>query len=161
MDKTEIALKQAKNFFNTADHLVYVSYPLLKDNKLFIVAINNLYMSALRCMDAVFYTERLYKRIEMLPYDIDSRMAIFESEIAPRLKLDPKIFKTIRDLKFIVQQHKDGPVEFSRMEKFVICNHDYSVVKAVDMGIVKSYILNMRHFLHFVEEFLDNVRRSH
>ncbi len=160
MDKTEIALLQAKKFFDTADHLVYVSYPLLKDNKLFIVALNNLYMSALRCMDAVFYTERLYKRIEMLPYDIDSRITIFESETAPRLKLDPKILKTIKDLKFIVQQHKESPVEFSRMEKFVICNHDYSVVKTVDLEIVKSYILNIRHFLHFVEEFLNNVRRS-
>jgi len=157
MDKIKIAVSQAKNFFNTADHLAYVTYPLLKDNKLFVVVINNLYMSMLKGMDAVFYTERLNKRIDFVPYDVDSRIAVFEKEIAPRLRVDIKIFKTIKDLKFIVEQHRESPVEFSRMNKFVICNHDYSVVKTVDIEIVKSYILNVRSFLHFVMEFADNV----
>ncbi len=157
MDKVKIAVLQARNFFNTADHLAYVSYPLLKDNKLLVVVINNLYMSVLRGMDAIFYTERLNKKIDFVPYDINSRMALFEKEIAPRLKIDVKIFKTIKDLKFIVEQHKESPVEFSRMNKFIICNYDYSVVKSVDIEIVKSYILNVRSFLHFVTEFADNV----
>ncbi len=157
MDKIKTAFLQANNFFNTADHLAYVSYPLLKDNKLFLVIINNLYMSSLKCIDVMLYNERLYKRVGALPDDVDSRIILLETEIAPRAKMNTNLLKIIKDLRFVVKQHKESPVEFSRMGKFVICNNDYSIVKTIDIEIVKSYILNVRQLLHFVGEFVKNV----
>ena len=150
MQQFKNALVQANNLFRTADHLAYVSYPLLKDNKLLVVITKNLYMAGVNGMDTILYYEKVYKRINILPTDFNSRMLIFEKQLVPRMKINSSICKIIKDLRFIINQHRESPVEFSRKDKFVICNDDYSMVKTIDLEILKSYIVIMREFLHFV-----------
>ena len=147
MEQIRRMVLEANNAFKTADHLAYVRFPLLKDNKLLLAIVQNLYISGLKGMDAVLYYEKLYKRIMMLPVDFDSRIYIFEKNIAPRMNIRPGISKVIRDLKFIMQQHKNSPMEFSRKEKFVICNDDYTTMKTIDIEMLKTYIVVMRDFL--------------
>ena len=150
MKKFKNALVKANNLFRTADHLAYVSYPLLKDNKLLVVITKNLYMAGVNGMDTILYYEKVYKRINILPTDFNSRMLIFEKQLVPRMKINSSICKIIKDLRFIINQHRESPVEFSRKDKFVICNDDYSMVKTIDLETLKSYIVIMREFLHFV-----------
>lgn len=160
MEKIRAAVVQANNFFRVADHLAYVSYPLLKDNKLLLIIAKNLYMAGAKGMDAVIYRERFYKRIDFLPSDFNLRVQVFETEIAPKLNIKPNVAKAVRELKFILNQYKDSPVAFSRKDNFIICNNDYSLVKTVDMQMLKSYILVMREFLHLVNGLVKDVRGS-
>lgn len=158
MEKIRDAAVQANNFFRVADHLAYVSYPLLRDNKLLLVIAKNLYMAGVRGMDAVIYRERFYKRIDVLPSELDLRIRVFEIEIAPRLNIKPNVAKAVKELRFILNEYKESPVAFSRKDNFVICNKDYSLVKTVDVQMLKSYILVMREFLHLVNGLVKDVR---
>lgn len=148
MEQIRRMVLEANNAFKTADHLAYVSYPLLKDNKLLLAIAQNLYIASLKGMDAVLHYEKLYKRINMLPVDFESRMYIFETNVVPRMNIRPGVSKIIKDLRFIVQQHRGSPIEFSRKEKFVICNDDYTTMKTIDNEMLKTYIVIMRDFLN-------------
>ena len=150
MEQVRRAVLEANNSFKTADHLAYVSYPLLKDNRLLLAITQNLYVAGLKGMDAVLHYEQLYKRINILPVDFESRMQIFERNVAPRMKIRPDVCRILKDLKYITQQHRNSPMEFSRREKFVICNDDYTTMKTIDIEMLKSYIVVMREFLQQV-----------
>ena len=157
MEQFNSSLIEANNSFKTADHLAYVSYPLLKDNKLLLAITQNLYIAGLKSVDTVLHYEKMYKRISFLPTDFDSKMVMFEKSLAPKMNIKPGVCKIIRDLRFIMQQHRNSPIEFSRKEKFVICSDDYNSMKTIDIEMLKSYIVVMRDFLQAVNRLGKNV----
>lgn len=150
MEQVKRAVLEANNSFKTADHLTYVSYSLLKDNRLLLTIVQNLCICGVKAVDAVLHYELYYKRISILPSDFESRMLIFETKVVPRSNIRLEVCKVIKDLRFIMQQHKDSPLEFSRKEKFVICNDDYTTMKTIDIELLKVYIVVMREFLTVV-----------
>ncbi len=149
MEEIKRYVFEANNAFRTADHLAYVSYPLLKDNKLLLAITQNLYVAGLKGMDAVLNYERFYKRLNALPLDFDSKMHLFEKNIN-NVNIRHDVCKIIKDLRFIINQHRNSPVEFSRREKFVICSDDYSTMKTIDIDMLKTYIVVMREFLNSI-----------
>ncbi|MBS3167613.1 hypothetical protein J4216_00630 [Candidatus Woesearchaeota archaeon] len=149
-DKFNLLLKEANKAFNTADHLAYVSYPLLKDNKLLLAIANNLYLSGIKSIGVVLYYEKLNKRIDTLPLDYDNIIFVFENQVVNRMKLNKEIIRVIRELKIVLNQHSQSPLEFSRKNKFVICNNDYSKIKALDITMLKVYIGVIRSFIEFI-----------
>ena len=117
----------------------------------------NLYISGMKMVDSLLHYERFYKRINFIPSDFDSRITMFENNLAPRMNIKQDVCKTVRELKLIIQEHKDSPVEFSRREKLVICSDGYTIVKTIDIEMLKSYILIMRGFLTIVNKVIKNV----
>lgn len=140
-------VKQAGTAFRIADHLAYVSYPLLKDNKLLLAIVQNLYLAGVNGLDAILHYERMYKRLNTIPFDIESKIIIFQTKIETRINVSG-VSKVIKDLKFILNQHRDTKMEFSRKEKFIICSDDYSMMKTIDIEMLKTYILVMRSFIY-------------
>ncbi len=140
-------VKQAGTAFRIADHLAYVSYPLLKDNKLLLAIVQNLYLAGVNGLDAILHYERMYKRLNTIPFDIESKIIIFQTKIETRINVSG-VSKVIKDLKFILNQHRDTKMEFSRKEKFIICSDDYSMMKTIDIEMLKTYILVMRPFIY-------------
>ena len=75
---------RANKHLHTADHLTYVTYPLLKDVKLVFAVIENLHTAYVCAMDAFLTYERLYKRIMAVPDDYKSRLDIFKTKIVKK-----------------------------------------------------------------------------
>ena len=53
----------------------------------------------------------------------------------------------IRDIKEVILQHRKSPIEFSRKDKFVICDGDYKM-KVVSINDIKEYIRETREFVN-------------
>ena len=156
MEKLKNLIKEANSNYKTADHLVYVTYSLLKDQKLMLAVIQNLYSASLNAMAALLYYEKLYKRIDALPLDIDSRLVVFETQVIHSYELNQEIVKVIKELKTIIKQHKDSPLEFARKERLIICNDNYSKLKVIDINKLKYYAGNIKLLLEAVNK-LENV----
>ncbi len=156
MEYVRRAIAEANNAFRTADHLAYVSYPILKDNRLLMAITQNLYIAGLKGMDAVLYYEYLHKRISHMPFDFDSRLLIFE-RIAPRMKIKSEICRTIRELRFVMNEHKTSSVEFSRRDNFVICSDNYTTLQVVNIETVKNNLNNIKEFLFACNSLCKNV----
>ena len=147
MENFHKLVKEANTTFRTADHLTYVTYPLVKEVRLSITIIENLYLSTLKAMDAVIYYDRLYKRINPVAENFSSKFEVFKYKCAKRYGIDEKYINLIKDLRNIVSIHKESPMEFVRKDKFVICSDSYTNVKTIDINKLKEYVSLTRSFL--------------
>ena len=150
-------LKESNTSFSTADHLTYVTYPLIKETKLSITIVENLYLSVNKAMDAIIYYDRLYKRINPVAENFSSRFDVFKTKCARRYNIDEKYIKLIKELRNIVVSHKDSPMEFVRRDKFVICSESYTNIKTIDINKLKEYIILTRSFLEKINSIAKSI----
>ncbi len=151
MDNFKISLNEAINAFRTADHLAYVSYPLLKDKRLLLAIVQNLYLAGAKCMEALLRYERLYKRISVIPEDFNSRLSIIEKDLAKNANIGIKTLNSIRELDFLSKHHRDSPTEFYRRDKLVICSEGFADIRTVDIELLKEHTSNLRKFLEVLK----------
>ena len=150
-------LKDANRLMNAADHLAYVTYPLIKDNKLIITIAENLNSALLNLMEALLMYERAYKRIPPYPENFDMRLQIFKEKIANRYNIDRSYIVLIEDLKKLVDERKKSTMEFIRHDKYVLFNKNMSI-KSITLEKVKKYLNESKPLFLKVNTLLKDVR---
>ena len=156
MENVRKLLNEANSLFRTSDHIMYVTYPLVKDNKLIICVTENLSSSLIKAMEAVLHYDRLYKRIEIFPENFYSKLDIFKRKCAVRYNIDRKYIILIEDLKRIVDERRKSKMEFVRKDKYVICDSNYST-KIISINKLKEYLNISRNFIKQVNQIIGNV----
>ena len=66
MEQFQESRDNAKKKIQIADHMLGVTYPLVKDTKLLVVIMENIFLAYTNAMAAILYHERLFKRIPPL-----------------------------------------------------------------------------------------------
>ncbi len=160
MEEVLRLVKEANKSYETADHLTYVTYPMIKEIKLLITISENLYNSLIKGMDAILYYDRLYKRIGPFNSDFDSRFDIFKLKSIKRYNFDRDVILLIEDLRNILKHRKESPMEFVRKNKYIMCNSDYNM-KTLTIEKIKSYLVRAKPFFSRLNTLLmKNDRRS-
>jgi len=150
----QLLSKKASSYFRTADHLTYVTYPLVNDLKLIPTILENINLALLSAMNAALEYERYYKRIAPLPENFDSRYMIFEDKLINKYHIIKKEAQVIRQINQILNNYKNAPIEFSRKDKFVICNHEYRM-KTVSMPEIKEFLSQTRTIIAKVSKVVN------
>ena len=150
------ALNKANQLLKTADHLAYVTYPLLKDNKLIITITENLSEACIRLMDALLYYERNYKRIQHFPSDFRSKIEVFKLSCS-HYNIPRNYIVLVQDFHNIIERRKSSKMEFIRNDKYIICNNDYDMV-TLDYLKIKEYLNTIKPFFNKVNFILKNVQ---
>jgi len=150
----KILMKEASNKFKTADHMIYVTYPLLNDPKLIIIITDNLYFSLLRSIEAILQYEYHYKRLDNVPQKINETIRVFKDLIIKRYGFSESILKVFDDLHKITEVRKKSPVEFIRKDNFVICDRLYST-KMINLQKIKEYVQEIKPFIKKTQEILE------
>jgi hypothetical protein len=145
MEEFQVLRDKALQKIKVADHMLFMTYPLVKDPKLLLAIIENIFASLDFGMSALLYHERLFKRIPPFHDSFSSRLEIFKSRMIPAYHLNPRYPQLITDVKSIISEHKKSPVEFARKDKFIICSSNYTI-KTVDINLVKKYIFETKLF---------------
>ena len=153
MEKFQEAREQARRNFKVADHMASVTYPLVKDNKLLLAILENIFLALTNALGSLLYYERLFKRMPPFHDTFDSKLNVFSERCAGRYRLSMEYAQMMAEIKDIILEHKRSPVEFSRSEGFVICTEGYQV-KKVSIGQIKAYIEKTKKFLGEVEEIV-------
>ena len=149
MEAYQLLARKAFNNFKAADHLTYITLPLLKDTRLILTVLENLNLSLINGMNSILEYERLYRRISALPENLDLRLDIFKV-VGKRHNVTEEELNLIRSIKNILERHKNSPVEFSRPGKFVICADDFKI-KTVSVEEIKQYLILAKGFLRKVD----------
>ncbi len=150
MDKYEEHREKARKRLNIADHMLTMTYPLVKDSKILLAALENLFMAISYSIGSVLYYERMYKRIPPFHDNFESKFNMFRIKIVPRFKIDTKYLDLIREIRDIIVAHKKSPVEFSRDNQFVIASEDYDL-KKISLEQLKAYIPKTKRFIEEME----------
>lgn len=153
MEKSILLAKEATKAFKTADHLTYVTFPLLNDQKLFATIAEKLKEALDKGMYAVLEYDYLYKRIQFVPAEFQTRMMLFQQYATKKYGFDLKHFATMKDVEEIVTRRKESPIEFIRKDRLVIASSDFRL-KTVTIEKIKEMVQNTKMFISKVNEVL-------
>jgi len=152
--KTELdyikSINSAKKALSTADHIVYVSYPLIKEPKLLLSAVESLYHCLKFAIDSILEFEYYYKRIPYYGNSFDSKFYIFKTQVAVRYNLDRTFLLTFSELKEILDWHDRTSLELRKDDKFLIFLSDYRV-KTLTPNKIKEYLNFAKAFIKKIE----------
>lgn len=116
-------LEKAEKTLKVMDHIVYVTFPLIKEKRLLLKILLEINEAVSNCITSILQYEYLYKRIRL---DKDSRenFKIFREKCAPRYKITEEEIVLISDLFNLAQKHKESGFEFVKNEKIVILSEN-------------------------------------
>ena len=153
MEKYEELILESKKYLKRADHLAFVTYPLIKETKLLLNIVQNLNLSLLKALDSFLVYERTYKRTMQFPLIFKEKINLTQ-HLGRKYNIQKEELDLIKKIKEIVDYHKKSPIEFSRKEKFVIFSEQYSSYKLLKIEEVKNHIMKAKVFIHRVANII-------
>lgn len=154
MEELKRILREANKSLKTADHLVYVTYPLVKDHKILISVMENLNTAVTKAMDSVLYYDRMFKRIDSVPDAFNLRFEVFKAKCMPRHNIDREFVEFILDLKNVINTRKESAIDFTRKDRFYICSDDYRM-QAITFDKIKGYLIQTKSFLNKINSLFE------
>ncbi len=153
MDTFKTLIFEANKSFNTADHLAYVTYPVVNDTKVITLITEHLYASLIQGMDALLYIEREYKRIPQYSDSFEIKLELFK-KIIKRYGISKDYIEIIKELKEIKEYKKKGPVSFTKKDKLVMYSSNYRL-KTVTLDKIKKHISQTKSFIQLLNIIKD------
>jgi hypothetical protein len=154
MEKFKQLVLEANKYFKNADHMLYMTYPIVKELRLLISIADNLDKSMKIAIDAVLRYEWIYKRIMRIPEDTRQKIELFE-RIGIRHGFSKDDISFVIELDDIIRKHKQSPLEFIKDNRLVISYNNYKL-KTLDSDAMKSYVSKAKTFILKLNNLLKN-----
>jgi hypothetical protein len=143
-------LSSAKKELKLADHMLYVTMPLIADERLFMSIIDHLFKSASGTIGKYLEREVSYKRIEVMPKDVKSQIELFKRRYVSKLGLNNKTVEMLDSLMSAKNARSNVQSNFARKDKFVMISRDYRV-HTIDKDSIKRYISLQKELIRRIE----------
>jgi len=153
-EKFIISLRRAKNSLQKADHLTYMTFPLIRENKLLLKILDELSDSVLNTINAILQYEYAYKRIQLYK-DAKENFRTFK-RLAEKYKIDQNQLNKIIEILSLNESHKKSPFEFAKKDKIVILS-DNLKTNTLTLEKIKSYLLETKDFVRKVSLIIERV----
>lgn len=146
MEKFQQARAKAVKNYKTADHIFFVTYPLVKDSKILLNVLQHVFKALAHSMTAIIYYDQIFKYTPSFPKTFQSKFEMFKGKSLPKHNIDKSYPQLIKEIQKIIQLHKESPVEFRKKDRFIICTDNYRV-KAITADRIKKYMKKTKSFL--------------
>jgi len=145
MEKFQENIQQAIKTLQIADHMTYVTYPLVNEKRLLLKIFDEIYKSIISCINAILNFEYLYKRIRLYKENNDN-MRTFMEKCAKNYGLTNEQIKKIKEIIELNKQHKQSAMEFVKKDKIVILSDNLGT-QILDLQKIKEYLLLAKELL--------------
>lgn len=145
MEKFLENLEQARATIQTADHLTYMTFPLVKDKKLLLKIVTEIKNAVANCINSILQYEYLYKRISLYK-DSQANFKVFREKCATKYGITSEEIRSILELFEIAEQHKQSPFEFVKDEKVVILSENMHR-KTLTVEKTKEFLATAKNIL--------------
>jgi len=152
MDSYKIYQSKADKHIKTAEHLLTVTLPLIKDQKLIPAAIENMFLALENTITALLEFELLYKKIPPFQDNFDSKFNMLRAKLIPQLELDESYIKLIEDVKTIIDEHKKSSFKFTK-DEMVISSEGFRF-KTLNNAQIKEMINKTKDFISEIDKIL-------
>jgi len=153
MEKYQLLRDTARKKIQIADHMLTMTYPMVKDPKLLLAVMENIFLALTNSVAALLYYERTYKRAPPFQDTFVSKFNIFRKCVS-RYNIDESHLIMLKEIKDIILQHKKSPVEFTRNDSFIICSENYQM-KTISLEKMKNYISKSRLFIQNINSIIN------
>ena len=142
MEKFIEYLEESGKRIAIADHLLYVTFPLVKDKNLLLKILEEINSGITSCLNSILQYEYLFKKIRLYS-DPKQNLEVFKQKCAPRFSITPNEIKSIIELFEIIKSHKQSPFEFMKDEKIVILSDNMSQ-KIINLEKAKEFLASAK-----------------
>ena len=146
-------LQNANKLLKTTEYLATTTYKLVKDPKILMNVLQKIYDAFDESIAALLYRDREVKLISHFHDSAQSRLNIFQQKCIKRYNLDKKIISTVNELKELIEEHKNSPMEFTRKKEFVICNDNFKF-KKISVDTAKEFLDKAKNFVYKIEKII-------
>ena len=146
----------AKKEIEIADHLLYMTFPLVKETKFLLAIAGHIIASGRAALQSLLEYERYYKRLEAYPKNFAMEISIFRQKLEEKHKFDPKYYRLLSKLLEIYKYDKNSSVRFKRGERYILTSADYDMT-ILDVNLIKRYSSVTRKF---VDDILKVVNKN-
>ena len=150
MEKFLENLQEADKIIRTVDHLVYVTFPLVKDKRMLLRIITETKRAVALCINSILQYDYLYKKIRLYQ-DTRDNFRTFREKCAPRYGISQEEIGKITALFEMAERHKKSPLEFVRKDKIVIMSENFQT-DIVTVEKTKEYVILAKNILFKVEK---------
>ncbi len=145
MEKIFENLEKSEKSFQTASHLLYVTYSLVRDKNLLLKILTEIKIGIASCINAILQYEYLYARIR-LSSNSQINFKTFIEKCYSRYNLSETDIKRIKKIFDLVEKHKKSPFEFSKQEKIVILSENMNS-EIITLEIIKGFLETFKKIL--------------
>lgn len=156
--KIKSLLVVANNKIATADHLAFVTYPTVREPKLLLSIIEDIFVGVSAAMDAILAYERMFKRVPSHTSDLQTRIDVFKSSCAERYNFNRATLVMMMDIYRLLEFQKKSAMQIAKNDKLVIFEDDYRM-KSITIESVKNYMALSKPFIEKTNKVLANVGR--
>ncbi len=146
-------LADAEKSYANAEYLVRITYPVVKDSKLLLRALEALYRSVVTAISAILYFEFLYKRIE-LTKDSVRNQEVFFRDCAARYGISEADKVNIKAIFEYSLKHKASGTELARPGKIMIMD-DYMLGTDLSVNRLKELLAVVKRLLENATEVFE------
>jgi hypothetical protein len=150
MEKFLENIESAERSLKTVDHMVYITFPLIKDKRILLKVIQEIKTIITSCIKAILQYEYLYKRIKLYK-NPESNFKTFIGKCSKRYDIDSEEIKTILEIFDYVEKHKESPFEFVKGEKIIILSESLNP-KILTLEKIKSFLFLAKNILKKTKE---------
>lgn len=137
MDSTDELKAKAEESLKLAEHMLIKTYPLANDPKIILAVAEDTYIAL----------QSIILSLGIKPEDFPQK--------AEEIGFKSDEIELFSRLKAIIKEHEDSPVEFSRKDKFVICDDFYNT-DSITLDDMKKYLFRARLFVEKAENITDS-----
>jgi|SRR3989344_9269393 len=156
LERHAILLNQAKKEIGLADHLLYVTFSMIKDTKFLLAISEHIHRAAFAALEALLEFERHYKRIEAFSRNHSVMISTYRQKLEHFYNLDPKFYSLLKKLNEIRKLGANVNVAFRHGEKYVLASSDFKLT-TIDFESIKRYNNITKRFVEKVEGVLGKV----
>jgi hypothetical protein len=154
-EKYQENLGEAIKNLQIADHMTYITLPLVNDNRLLLKIFDNIYKSIIGCINAILNYEYLYKRIKIYK-NTEDNLQTFTHRCAKNYNLTNEQIRKIQQIITLNKQHKQSAMEFVKQNKIVILS-DSLGTQTIDVQKIKEFLLLAKELLMHTKNKIKNV----
>jgi len=132
-------LEEAVRHLRIADHMTYITLPLVNEKRLLLKIFDEIYKSIINSINAILNYEYLYKRIRLYKKTEDN-LQVFIEKCAKTYNLSNIQIKKIKEILNINKRHKQSAMEFVKKDKIVILSDNLNT-QIINIQIIKEYLL--------------------
>ncbi len=147
-----IFLESADKNLKAADHLLYITYPVIKDNKIFIKIFELIHRAVRDSISAALLYDYSLKKIEMQK-SFNENFEVFRRNFES-YNITREEIMLIEEIFHVMDKHNSSALEFVRKQKFVIMD-DGLELQEININKLKNYLILSKNLFDKVEKRLE------
>lgn len=152
MEKYKSKIKEAEEEIEMADHLIYVTSPVVKDKNLFLSAFDHIYQSFKKAIYGFLLYKKRNKQVSSIPDNSKLRTRIFLEEFGRELGINKKEWQEFLKLDRSGRRKEEGKFTLLKEGSLHFILDDYNTT-SLGIDEIKDNLL-------MIKELIKNIKKK-